>query len=594
MGSFSNSKIFGLAVFIALFWFPVQTFAANLNLSPDAGLYSVGKTFPVSVYVSTPSASINAVSGSLTFPVDKLQVVSVSKVSSILTLWVSDPSFSNSAGTVDFEGVVPNPGFIGSSGKIVTINFKVIAPGSASVKWKAGSVLANDGNGTNVLQNLNPANYSLGGAAPTTEKPPAQVVPVEAGGMKITSSTYPDSNKWYTESTGKFSWNVPDGVGAVRMLVGKLSNSIPSIVYEPPIDTKQVNDTGDGVWYFSLQGRTGSTWGAVSRYMFKVDSTAPESFTIKALATDDPTNPTPQFSFIATDSTSGIDHYTIETDGNSPTNWSDNASGVYTSKVLGPGKHTILAKAYDGAGNSAPAAVDFTILGIEIPKITSYTDDVSSSRPLIVKGTALPNVTVKVILSRATSLGNLFSNASADSVPYTQTTGSDDNGSWSLSVETNKFESGVYDLSAVAIDSRGAQSFPTATKTVSINSSWWQSAGSSLIRFFAIAIPALALLFVLIIVSLHGFHRVRRTGSRLLQQVQDIERLADKAFFQLKQDVEDSVKLLEGTRNRRPLTIEEDAIIKRMRRSLSELETSRNETPQAESSNSQNTSSNPR
>src|SRR4051812_20692477 len=96
------------AFLLSLFVLPFGAHANTLGLSPDSGSYTVGKTFPVSVYVTSTAQSVNAVSGTLSFPTDKLQVVSISKASSILTLWVSEPSFSNVAGSVSFEGVVPN------------------------------------------------------------------------------------------------------------------------------------------------------------------------------------------------------------------------------------------------------------------------------------------------------------------------------------------------------------------------------------------------------------------------------------------------------------------------------------------------------
>ena len=66
---------------------------------------------------------MNAASGVISFPADKLEVVSLSKTGSVFTLWVQEPSFSNSAGTINFEGIVLNPGFIGAAGKTPTIKF---------------------------------------------------------------------------------------------------------------------------------------------------------------------------------------------------------------------------------------------------------------------------------------------------------------------------------------------------------------------------------------------------------------------------------------------------------------------------------------
>ena len=90
--------------------------AASLFLSPASGSYLVGQTFNAAVLVSSPDQAMNAASSRISFPADKLEIISLAKSGSIFSLWVQEPSFSNSAGTVNFEGIVLNPGFIGASG----------------------------------------------------------------------------------------------------------------------------------------------------------------------------------------------------------------------------------------------------------------------------------------------------------------------------------------------------------------------------------------------------------------------------------------------------------------------------------------------
>jgi len=124
--------------------------AASLYFFPSSGSYEVGKTFSATVYVSSADQAMNAASGVISFPKTQLEVVSLSKTGSIFGLWVQEPSFSNSAGMVNFEGIALNPGFTGASGKLITINFKVKAAGSAALNFSSGSVLANDGQGTNI------------------------------------------------------------------------------------------------------------------------------------------------------------------------------------------------------------------------------------------------------------------------------------------------------------------------------------------------------------------------------------------------------------------------------------------------------------
>ncbi len=161
---------------------PTILSADTLFVSPSSGSYRVGQTFAIRMVVSSPAQAINAVSAALSFPADKLQVTSISKVGSILNLWVAEPSFSNSAGTVSLEGVVPNPGYQGPSGPILTINFRVVGTGNASVRYTSGQLLANDGYGTNVLRTKNSGEFTLEAApaptSPTEKSPVVESVPV--------------------------------------------------------------------------------------------------------------------------------------------------------------------------------------------------------------------------------------------------------------------------------------------------------------------------------------------------------------------------------------------------------------------------------
>jgi len=155
-----TKALFALCLLLALS-FPKSSFADTIFISPLTGTYAVGETFSVRIMVSSPRQSINAISGVLSFPTDRLQVVSVSKIGSVLSLWVQEPTFSNSQGTVTFEGVVPNPGFAESNGRVLGINFKVSGTGPAEIRMKSGSLLANDGYGTNVLRTLGTASFTL-------------------------------------------------------------------------------------------------------------------------------------------------------------------------------------------------------------------------------------------------------------------------------------------------------------------------------------------------------------------------------------------------------------------------------------------------
>jgi hypothetical protein len=144
-------------------------YAATLSVSPPSNQYEVGQTMAVAVLLASVDQSANAMSANLTFPADKLTVTSISKAGSIVQLWASEPKFSNSAGTVTMEGVIPNPGFTGAGGKLVTIYFRVKDTGKATISFSSNSsVLANDGTGTDILRNKTNGEYTL---VPATEVP---------------------------------------------------------------------------------------------------------------------------------------------------------------------------------------------------------------------------------------------------------------------------------------------------------------------------------------------------------------------------------------------------------------------------------------
>lgn len=552
-------KTFFCITLLGFFVAPSFLFADTLSFSPATGSYTSGRTFPVTVFVSSPSQAINALSGEISFPPDKLQLVSISKTGSILTLWVQEPTFSNTAGTVSFAGVVPNPGFTGSVGNILTLNFKVVGQGSATVKFNAGEVLANDGNGTNILKRLNNGSYTLGSAPiPVPEPPPVPPptpAPSTSGAPVIVSLTYPNSTTWYRETTGEFSWKISKDVIASRGLLNKIANSDPTNSVTPPISSKEINNIEDGVWYFHVGLKTAAGWGPTGHYLFKIDTTAPESFTIKEVPREDKTNPQPKFLFSAIDLTSGINRYTVTVDSGTTEVWKDDGTGIYQSRALPPGEHTILARAYDEAGNSIMASADFYIKPIDQPVITSYTEKVTNDNPVVVSGTVTPGVSVRLVMQKTKG------------EPIEIMVSPDDKGNF-IGEFAEPLTRGVYKLWAIAVDDRGAQSEPTSPKIVLIQT-WW---GARILSLLSVFIPLLALLFLLALLIMYGIHRLRMMQKKMKREFYGIERMADDVFILLKKGIEETVGTLDQAKNRRGLNEDEQSIHRKLQKKLDEAE----------------------
>lgn len=190
--------VFFLGIILSIF--PIAVSAATLTISPSSGTYSVGTQFTVSVSVSSPDQSMNAVSGAISFSTKNLRITSISKADSIVSLWTVDPTFSNTDGTVNFEGIVLNPGFIGSDGKIISITFAAKSAGDASVTFDSGSVLANDGIGTSLPTNFINGRFTLTPALQTPQSATTTVVSVPLSvSVSVPAITYYPSTV-YTSS----------------------------------------------------------------------------------------------------------------------------------------------------------------------------------------------------------------------------------------------------------------------------------------------------------------------------------------------------------------------------------------------------------
>ncbi len=169
-----QSSLLGLVA--ALAFIPMGAYAATLSLSPASVSVVRGGTVYIAVLVSSTDKAMNAASGVVSFPTDLLEVVSVSKSNSIASLWVQEPSFSNTVGTVSFEGVVLNPGFTGSGGRLITITLRGKATGTGKLSFSAGSVLANDGSGTEILKGTTSTSIAISApfdVVPISEEPSA-------------------------------------------------------------------------------------------------------------------------------------------------------------------------------------------------------------------------------------------------------------------------------------------------------------------------------------------------------------------------------------------------------------------------------------
>lgn len=557
-------KIILLLLFLGMF--PFGTEAATLYFSPSSGSHLVDSVLSVSVYVSSADQAINAASGVISFPSDKLEIVSLSKSGSIFSLWVQEPSFSNSPdggqGAVNFEGVVLNPGFTGSSGKIITANFRVKAPGVAILSFSSGLALANDGQGTDILKSLGSAQFSLDSAGPTV---PVSTTPTIAYGTpsapQIFSPTHPDPNTWYAKKDALFKWEIPDDVTAIRLSFGELPRSTPTTVYEPTVSEKELSNLVDGIQYFHAQLSNAKGWGEISHFRFQIDTEKPNYFNITEIPRADIFEPKASFIFDARDKTSGIDHYEIKIDGEDIIVWRDDKSKTYATPVLGAGKHTLIAKAVDKAGNTLMSAAEFAVEALEPPKITEYPKELPSGGILVAKGATYPDSQVKIWLQKEKD----------DAKSFTVKSGQD--GKF-IFISDEKLKDGVYKLWAEVVNDKGAKSQPSDKLAIRVTPSAFLRIGSWAVNFFAVLIPLLALLIVTIMLIWYGWHKFLILKGQVRKEVGEAESELHRSFDFLREDLQKQIKSFEKIRSERYLTEEEENTLKQLKKDLDDSEKS--------------------
>jgi hypothetical protein len=384
-----------LIVLLFVFGFTIRAHAAQVVISPSTGTYSNGQSFTTTIQVNPEGKSVNAVEAKLSFDNTKLSVVSVSKTGSAFTLWTTEPTFSNAAGTIDFGGGSPTP--FSARSTLLTVTFRSLAEGAGNVTVSSASVLAADGLGTDVYTGAGNATYSISGApiptAPTTPtQQPRNEQQQGSTDAAITfgdpprapeagSTTFLDPEIWYATKVGVFTWELPFDVNEVALDISTSSNFTPVTRYDPPIESFSTNADilQEGVQYLTLQFRNQVGWGAILHRKLMIDTMPPEKFSIDVRAGNSPTA-FPLLTFEAKDKTSGIKKYEMSIAGSEPIEVTPGEAALgYLLRDLQDGTYTVKVIAHDFAGNKTESSVPVLITSgwtppVEVVAATSFWD----------------------------------------------------------------------------------------------------------------------------------------------------------------------------------------------------------------------------
>lgn len=527
-----------------LFLLPFSVDAASLYLSPSTLTLTPGQIGTFTVYVESSAQAMNAVSGSVF--VSGATVSGASKTGSIVSFWAAEPSAVGSQ--VSFEGVVLSPGYTGAAGKVLSFSVRASAAGTYSANFISGSVLANDGKGTDITSSTRGGSITVQAAAPTTpvdEDEAQNSDPVASSAPVVRSDEFPSPDEWYAVSSGTFTWDLPSGVTAVRTLLDQNKSSVPSILLDGRTTSRHVVDIPEGINYFHVQFKDAAGWSRIAHMRVAVDITPPSFSALNEITRRDATTPRVFMSPDASDSVSGLAGFEASVAGNDykPLTHSGDA---YLTEPLPPGSYELSVRAVDHAQNiSAVRKLSVQVEPIAGPVITSVTEDAEEKTPITITGTApVRGTMVHVLFIRnGEEAGHVTAIVSAE-------------GSFSATLPSGLLRN-MYSLRAYVEDERGARSLEVEGGKINVKGPPLDATLLLIAQIIGALVALVAVVGAAMWLLLALGVRIARKRTELMEELREADAITRKAFALLRKDVEGYADYLKRRKRSRPLTGQE-------------------------------------
>lgn len=546
LGNKKHLLVFSLFFFLSFFG---KVSAATLYLQPSKTQISVGNIVNVQVMVNTTDQTINNAESVIQYPTDLLEIISLDKTS-IFSLWVEDPSFSNNTGQVSFNGGIPNPGYQGSKGKIISLVFRTKKAGTASVTFLNSAVRANDGVGTDVLT-------TKSGAEIRIIQEPVEIERVTSLAMNINSSSHPNQNNWYNKTNVKLSWSLPPGTEAVKTLLGAYPNSEPTVYYRDPITKKEIADLEEGIWYFHASYLKGGVWSKTEHFRIKVDTTSPTDLVAETQRGD---NENIVVNLKASDSLSGVDYFKIAPDSEDPINVKADKNGEASAEIpfSTVGEHKVVVSAYDKTGNSTETEISVVTNIISELSIDSYPAEIKVNESIEASGSApYPYAQIKILLKNG------------DGVIETYKVKSDSYYKFNF-ISQPIPKKGKYTLWAEIINNDGEIRYSSDKLSITVDEPLLLQIGSYTIGLMKVLIPALILLIIFLLILFYGWLKFFALYRKVRKEGREAEQTSDKMFKILREGVDRHIEQLRKAK--RKLTAEEMEFLEEFDEKLGEAE----------------------
>ena len=413
----------------------------------------------------------------------------------------------------------------------------IINTGDTSVTFSSGSVLAQDGKGTDVIEGYGNASFVLieKEKEEPREKPVSKPKPEEKEVVRgilppkpeINSKTHKEADVWYSNNDPEFSWKMLAELTGVSLSITEEAESDPGPIADGIIETKKFDDIEDGQWYIHVKYQNNAGWGTVAHKKFLVDITAPALSELRVDNGGDANNPSPDLVFNAIDETSGVDYYELVREGEvQKLDLAMISNGRYKLDRLDPGEHKIQLIAYDKAQNIASSSVNFFVEPLKSPIISDIPNIIKTSEELIIRGKSFyTSVNVNISIGKSEK----------DTKVYTTRT--DEDGNWSY-FHKEKLEKGNYEIQAWIVDDRGARSFKTATHILVV-------IAPSIIEAYGLLIILILLLIIAGLITYIWFikHKFGEERIRIARETEEAKLKLGEIFTALREEVEELMEL---------------------------------------------------
>lgn len=506
------------------------------------------------VKINTEGTAINNIDGVISFPSDLMEVTSISTGGSILSLWVEQPTFSNSQGIISFNGGIPNPGYIGSNGTVLNATIRMKKSGTAALAFQTVSARANDGSGTDVTKAVVGASIIVSPAidpvVDITPKPePVKPVRPALQAVSITSPTAPDQDAWYALTETTLTWTLPAGVTGVQTLLDRKSNSVPTVTTNSPLKSRKLTDLPEGISYFHIRYRVGTEWSPITHRKIQIDTTKPEEIGTELVFDD---KDTISLTLSGFDELSGIQKYAVILDDviSDDILADENGNASYSFPPTSPGTKSVVVKAFDRAGNFLERKISVTFPEISAPTITEYPHTITKGESFEIKGySPLANASISLWIREDNGKVKQVHVKTAEDKSFTYT----------VDYSAAEYEISIW---AETIKPNGERSAPSEHIHIVVKKPLFVVGALKAIDYLSVAIPLGVLILVFITLISLIIHRVRKIKNTIRKDLTITEKEVHMGLARVNEAINTSISLIEQAGKDRALTEAETNTLK--------------------------------